>query len=273
MTRWSVPMENDEIIVCSFDELEDPDSREFTIGEGDCVFLHTGHGNLWDPKKWDSFDKAEKTKRVAKFQSGEPGFGYSACEYLAERKIILLGADTWGVAPRFARTRAETAGLRNSYADPSRMGVDRWVAMVGAWAEVEAACLVIDIGTALTLDAIDDSGKHLGGQIIPGTAIMMNALAGATSDIPNVRALPVGKEASMQMFGRSTAAAVREGVQNAIAGAVDRAFQTLQSGGIEPTAVLTGGDASRILDALATTPLHRPNLVLQGLAHMLDSTE
>lgn len=178
-----------------------------------------------------------------------------------------------GCDVRFARSRKEGWGVRNSYSQPRRMGVDRWVAMVGAWAEVEAACLVIDIGTALTLDAIDGSGKHLGGQIIPGTAIMINALAGATSDIPNVRALPAGKEASMQMFGRSTAAAVREGVQNAIVGAVDRAFRTLRSGGIEPTAVLTGGDASRILDALATTPLHRPHLVLQGLAHMLDSTE
>ena len=67
------------------------------IGEGDCVFLHTGHGNIWDPKKWDTFDKAEKTRRVAKFNSGEPGLGYSACEYLAERKVILVGADTWGV--------------------------------------------------------------------------------------------------------------------------------------------------------------------------------
>lgn len=67
------------------------------IGEGDCVFLHTGHGNIWDPKKWDSFSAAEKTSRVAKFNSGEPGFGISACEYMAERKIILTGADTWAV--------------------------------------------------------------------------------------------------------------------------------------------------------------------------------
>ena len=77
----------------------------------------------------------------------------------------------------------------------------------------------------------------------------------------------------MQMFGSSTAVAIREGAHNAIAGAVDRAFRTLQSSGIEPTAVLTGGDASRILDALAVTPIHRPHLVLQGLAHMLDSTQ
>ena len=67
------------------------------IGEGDCVFLHTGHGDLWHPKDWDSFGPAEKAKRVAKFNSGEPGLGASACEYLADRKIILTGADTWGV--------------------------------------------------------------------------------------------------------------------------------------------------------------------------------
>jgi len=67
------------------------------IGEGDCVFLHTGHGNIWDPKNWDTFDAAEKKRRVALFNSGEPGFGISACEYLADRKIILTGADTWAV--------------------------------------------------------------------------------------------------------------------------------------------------------------------------------
>ncbi len=74
------------------------------IGEGDCVFVHTGHGDIWHPSLWDTFDDAEKAKRVALFNSGEPGFGVSACEYLAERKIILWGSDTWGsdaVGPGF----------------------------------------------------------------------------------------------------------------------------------------------------------------------------
>jgi len=65
------------------------------IAEGDCVFLYTGHGDIWDPNKWDRFDAAEKQKRVAEFNAGEPGFGISACEYLASRKIILWGSDTW----------------------------------------------------------------------------------------------------------------------------------------------------------------------------------
>ncbi|HEX9184198.1 MAG TPA: cyclase family protein [Burkholderiales bacterium] len=67
------------------------------IGEGDCVFLYTGHGNIWDPKKWDSFSSEEKLKRIMRFNSGEPGLGISACEYLASRKIALTGADTWAV--------------------------------------------------------------------------------------------------------------------------------------------------------------------------------
>ncbi len=75
------------------------------IGEGDCVFLYTGHGNIWHPSKWDTFDAAETKKRVAAFNMGEPGFGTTACKYLASRKIILWGGDTWGteaVAPTFA---------------------------------------------------------------------------------------------------------------------------------------------------------------------------
>lgn len=79
------------------------------IGEGDCVFLHTGHGNIWDPKKWDTFDAEEKAKRVKLFNAGEPGFGISACEYLAQRKIILTGGDTWAVEAVGKGAGGETA--------------------------------------------------------------------------------------------------------------------------------------------------------------------
>ncbi len=65
------------------------------INTGDCVFLYTGHGDFWHPTKWDSFTAAQKAQRKAVFNSGAPGFGLSACEYLASRKIILWGADTW----------------------------------------------------------------------------------------------------------------------------------------------------------------------------------
>ena len=100
--------------------------------------------------------------------------------------------------------------------------------------------------------------------------MMGQALATSTSDIPPVSPAPPRAGAALGMFGRNTAAAVREGAQNAVAGAVDRAFQTLQSNAYAPTIVLTGGDASRILNALCAAPLHRPHLVLLGLARMLE---
>jgi kynurenine formamidase len=64
------------------------------IGEGDCVFLYTGHGDLWSNEVWPTLSAEEKAERVATFTSGEPGFGRSACEYFAEQKIILTGGDT-----------------------------------------------------------------------------------------------------------------------------------------------------------------------------------
>lgn len=75
-----------------------------SINEGDCVFVHTGHGDIWSPKDWDTFDTKEKKRRRDLFKSGAPGLGISACEYLASRKIILTGADNWGtdaVGPGF----------------------------------------------------------------------------------------------------------------------------------------------------------------------------
>ena len=172
---------------------------------------------------------------------------------------------------KFARSERSGWGVTSGYTQPRRMGVDRWVAMVGAWAEVQSACLVVDAGTALTIDAIDADGNHLGGQIIAGVATMADALATATSDIPRVKPAPGRAASDLGMFARNTAAAVREGAHAAVAGAIDRALRALQSNAYEPTVILTGGDASRILNALCGTPVHRPHLVLQGLAHMLEN--
>ena len=173
----------------------------------------------------------------------------------------------------FARSEKRGWGVTNSYRQPRRLGVDRWVAMIGAWAEVQSSCLIVDAGTALTLDAMDDDGVHLGGQIIPGVDTMLGSLATATSDIPLVSAAAKQASGDIKMFGRNTAAAVREGAQNAVAGAIERAIRTLRSSAYDPTIILTGGGASRILGALEETPVHRPHLVLNGLAHMLENAQ
>lgn len=173
----------------------------------------------------------------------------------------------------FAKTARSAFGVTNSYKQPRRMGVDRWVAMVGAWTEFETACLVVDAGTAVTIDAIDASGEHLGGQILPGVSMMAAALTQKTSDIPPVRTSAKQRFDGLAMFGKNTRDAVGSGSLAAVTGAVERAAGVLRSHCDDAVMVLTGGDASRILSALDETPEHRPNLVLQGLMQFLETDQ
>ena len=170
----------------------------------------------------------------------------------------------------FARTQKSAGGVTNSYRQPRRLGVDRWVAMIGAWAATEAACIIVDAGTAVTIDALDDTGRHLGGQIVPGVALMTTSLAAGTSDLPSVQRHAKAREPGMQMFANTTAAAISEGALNAVVGAIERSLAVMRDAGHDPYVILTGGDASRILKSLGEKPLHRPHLVLEGLAVLLE---
>lgn len=171
----------------------------------------------------------------------------------------------------FVKSAKSGYGIHSAYTRPRSLGVDRWVAMIGAWAELQAACLVVDAGTAVTIDALDDEGQHLGGQILPGADLMARSLADNTSDIPPTASAKAEALVGMKMFARNTRMAVQSGALHAVTGAVEQAITTLRSNAYDATVVLTGGDASRILGALNEPPLHRPNLVLQGLLHMLEA--
>ena len=172
---------------------------------------------------------------------------------------------------QFAHTEKEACGVVNSYRQPRRLGVDRWVAMIGARAQVSGACLVVDAGTAVTIDALDRTGQHLGGQIIPGVGLMAASLAARTSDIPNIQRRASSQARGIEMFANTTAGGVGHGALNAVVGAIERAAEVMREPRHRPTIVLTGGDASRILKSLAGKPIHRPHLVLHGLAQLLEN--
>ncbi len=172
---------------------------------------------------------------------------------------------------RFTRSEREAYGLVSGYAKPRTLGVDRWIAMIGARAEFRSALCVVDAGTAITIDAIDRGGQHLGGQIIPGIDLMGQALRRDTSDIGTPRKGVADPAPDRSMFADGTDRAVAFGALNAASGAVERAIRALRGAGQRPKIVLTGGDASRILKQLRGTPVHRPNLVLQGLAFVVQN--
>ena len=80
-------------------------------GEGDCVFVYTGHGDMWGMSDWAKLSDDEKAARRKQFTSGEPGFGISACNYMASKKIVLTGGDT-------SANDAQPSGEQEGYAVP-----------------------------------------------------------------------------------------------------------------------------------------------------------
>ncbi|HEX9853534.1 MAG TPA: type III pantothenate kinase [Woeseiaceae bacterium] len=169
---------------------------------------------------------------------------------------------------RFVHSEKKAHGVTNGYASPRRLGVDRWVALIAAYAERRSAAVIVDAGTAVTIDVLDKRGVHLGGQIIPGLRLMSSCLSTQTADLP-----PVGQRRPVVagVFAANTSAAITSGAYNAVCGAIDRAGRAARTAGLRPRIVLTGGDASSILKLLDGSVQHRPNLVLQGLAHIIDS--
>lgn len=169
----------------------------------------------------------------------------------------------WPLVPRFARSQAQCMGLTNVYPEPQRLGVDRWLAMLAAWSHFRRAILVVDAGTALTVDGVDGDGRHLGGLIAPGLGAAQGAVLGTTRFGGGD-----GDFAFGEGLGRDTQSCVRQGALLACSGAIDRAAALVAAN--DPVQLITGGDAGLLLPFLHGGWQHRPLLVLEGLAVLAD---
>ena len=169
-----------------------------------------------------------------------------------------------GASLELVATTAERFGVRCAYRDPSRLGVDRWVAIIAAHHAARGAACVIDAGTAVTFDAVDAGGAHLGGLILPGAALLAAVLDKNTSNIgatAPVADVPRG----LELLGRSTAAAVGNAARLALAAALDRAAARVTDALGAVPVYLTGGDAPALAPWLESRVEPRADLVLEGL--------
>lgn len=178
---------------------------------------------------------------------------------LCERVLQL-----WGVSARLARTRKSFAGLTVAYSDPSRLGVDRWLAMLAAYKQAGRAVCVIDCGSAVTVDLVDDEGMHQGGYIVPGLAMQRSVLQQSTGQIR----VEYEVEAGCHSWGGSTEEAVNFGVLRMVVSFIDAIVDEAMRGGIKPRCYMTGGDAGTLLPLIAHNEYFelRPQLVMDGLA-------
>jgi type III pantothenate kinase len=167
----------------------------------------------------------------------------------AIRQRVQEQLELWDVTPQWVVASVAEAGLVNGYEHPTRLGADRWVAMIGAWhrmlAQGPARPLVVAmVGTAVTVEAIDASGKFLGGLILPGHGIMLRALESGTAGLH----VPTGE---VREFPANTSDALTSGGTFAIAGAVERMVQHLRARtGEQPLCFITGGAGWKMMPNL-----------------------
>jgi type III pantothenate kinase len=173
-----------------------------------------------------------------------------------------------GIAAELAATAVEQCGVRCAYADPSRLGVDRWAASIAAFRRIGGAVCVIGAGTAVTFDAVDGAGRHLGGLILAGGRLVARALLDGTNNIGATSGTAESAR-GLELLAWNTDDAVSRGAMLAIAAGLDRAVREVTSAlGTPAPVLLTGGDADVLRPWLETAVQLEPHLVLEGLASM-----
>jgi type III pantothenate kinase len=165
----------------------------------------------------------------------------------------------FSIVPKWLKAEARFSDVSNNYSDPQQLGVDRWMSLIAARQRTHAPALVVSAGTAMTVDALSADGEFLGGLIVPGFAMMQQALQQGTSQVSEVAGV-------WQAFPRNTADAVQSGVVAAMCGAI-RLQQARLAALAEcaPNCFLTGGEAGKLLPHLGMPAEYVPALVLEGI--------
>jgi type III pantothenate kinase len=185
----------------------------------------------------------------------------SVVDAAREAQVAAMAERLFACTPTWLRTPAHACGVRNAYAEPQRLGVDRFLAMVAAHADGRAPCVLAGVGTAITLDALAADGRHLGGLIAPGPRLMQQSLLDATARVRPERPGEIVELAD------NTADAVASGCWLAAAALVERfATRSAARFGTAPALILGGGDATPLLPLLSLPAKLSQDGVLRGLA-------
>lgn len=173
-----------------------------------------------------------------------------------------------GLPVKFLRAQAQACGVVNRYQQVASLGADRWAAMIAAWHMHKQPTLLVNAGTAITIDALarevgTKNGLFIGGTIMPGLHLLHEALGNNTAQ------LKASADGAVVTFPVNTQDAIHSGCMSAIIGAITLQLQQLEKySAYLPKLIICGGDANKITDALKPVikrVMIAENLVLQGL--------
>jgi type III pantothenate kinase len=160
--------------------------------------------------------------------------------------------------PTFVQSVAECCGVRNGYRTPQKLGSDRWAALIAARHQVAGGCLVVNCGTATTIDALSAQGEFLGGLILPGLSLMMNGLSANTAQLAD-------RAGALLDFPLDTADAMLSGAVRATQGAILNQFGLLQQREGNVRCLVSGGASSIVVQGLSVSCEYDEHMVLHGL--------
>ncbi|MFZ1547626.1 MAG: type III pantothenate kinase [Candidatus Nitrotoga sp.] len=172
-------------------------------------------------------------------------------------QMLSAACATWHCPVEFIVAQVTQCGVRNTYEHPAQLGSDRWAALIAAWHQERASCLVVNCGTATTVDALSAEGVFLGGLILPGVDMMRSRLAAGAAQLAQTKGV-------WREFPRNTADATFSGSIQATIGAIRLQFETLAVRG-SVRCLLSGGAADDIQLHLKLPLVRVDNLVLRGL--------
>ncbi|MCX7556310.1 type III pantothenate kinase [Xanthomonadaceae bacterium JHOS43] len=163
-------------------------------------------------------------------------------------------------------TQPRALGLEVGYAQHERLGVDRWLALLALHSGGDAPCVVASVGSALTCDALASGGRHLGGVIAPSPEAMRDALFARAPSLPSARG-------QVQAFATSTEDGIESGCILAGAALIERCQAQLATQLGQSVRLVVSGGGADVLRSLLPAHVHRPDLVLEGMALWADAVE
>ena len=208
---------------------------------------------------------------ISSLRAGMPVLAVSVAKESVRARFAAFVRKSTGFEPKFVTSEPSHDGLVNGYREAWRLGADRWVGLIGARAcfPRARALLVVDVGTATTIDLLACDDRHRGGLILPGPSMMVESLLGKTGGIA-MRAKDNRRSQARRFFARDTRAAIEQGAVQSVAAAIDRAWREARASiGVSPKLLLTGGGAAAIENELRAPFLRIDDLVLRGLVQYL----
>jgi type III pantothenate kinase len=190
----------------------------------------------------------------------------------AQRVRVEAQLTRWRLAPEWLVASEYACGVTNRYARPAQLGADRWASLVAAWRRSTAvelfppACVVVNAGTAVTIDALDVDGVFHGGLILPGMRLMLQALAENTAGLK----VATGE---FQAFPDNTADALYSGAVRAVCGAIELMREQIDTNPAHVRCYLAGGAAPEIAQHLNPPVEIVEDLVLEGVLALAGEIE